>query len=338
MNSLGLPAAVELEQVLAYGRDVLVTEADAIRAAALRLDESFARACALMLDCRGRVVVVGVGKSGHVGRKIAATLASTGTASFFVHAAEAGHGDLGMFTADDVVLAISNSGETEEVCHVAPLVKRFGAALIAMTGNEQSTLAKAADVHLDASISREACPHNLAPTASTAVQMALGDALAMTLVHLRGFTPEDFARTHPKGALGRRLYVKVEDIMLAAKAMPVVSPQALLPEVIAQMAEGRSGAVVVAQGPRDALSLRGIFTDSDLRRLISGRKGSLAALDTLMVSDVMKADPLSIDASLLASEALRIMEERRVSRLPCIRDSYVVGLLSLHDLLLHKIL
>ncbi|NBP40414.1 MAG: KpsF/GutQ family sugar-phosphate isomerase [Betaproteobacteria bacterium] len=338
MIPVNLPAALPHEQVARYGKDVLGTEAEAISAASHRLGEHFAHACGLMLRCRGRVVVVGVGKSGHVGRKIAATLASTGTPSFFVHAAEAGHGDLGMFTADDVVLALSNSGETEEVCHVAPLVKRFGAALIAMTGNEQSTLAKAADVHLDASISREACPHNLAPTASTAVQMALGDALAMTLVHLRGFTPEDFARTHPKGALGRRLYVKVEDIMQPSASMPVVSPQATLPEVIASMAEGRAGAVLVAEGDMEALKLKGIFTDSDLRRLINTRKGTLSGLDALHAKDVMKANPFSIDAALLASEALRIMEEKRVSRLPCLRAGFVVGLLSLHDLLLHKIL
>src|SRR5437762_2920567 len=256
---------VESKRALSLGRDVLATEAAAISALSERLGAPFLAAARTLFDCRGRVVVTGIGKSGHIARKIAATLASTGTPAFFVHAAEASHGDLGMITADDVVLLLSNSGETDELVSLLPHLKRQGARLIALTGNEQSSLAHAADVHLDASVDAEACPLGLAPTASTTAALALGDALALTLLDARGFSVEDFARAHPGGSLGRRLLTRVSDVMRTGRDVPKVASSAMLAQAIVEMSSKGMGMTSVVDG--DA-RIAGIFTDGDLRRCL----------------------------------------------------------------------
>src|SRR5215475_13685702 len=275
------------ERALALGRDVLATEADAIRALQARLGAPFLSAARALLDCRGRVVVIGIGKSGHVARKIAATLASTGTPAFFVHAAEASHGDLGMITSDDVVLLLSNSGETDELVSLMPHLKRQGAQLIALTGNEHSSLAQAADVHLDASVDVEACPLGLAPTASTTAALALGDALALTLLDARGFSVEDFARSHPGGALGRRLLTHVADVMRTGTAVPAVAVAATLAEAVVEMSGKGMGMTAVIDGDN---RVAGIFTDGDLRRCLGRVKDFGAA----RVADMMTKSPRTI--------------------------------------------
>lgn len=323
--------------ILELARSVLLHEAGCIEQASERLSiSSFAAACRLIIASKGRVAVLGVGKSGLIGRKIAATLSSTGTPAFFVHAAEAGHGDLGMITSDDVVLALSNSGETEETCNVAPLLKRFGATIIALTGNDKSTLAQYADFHIDAAVAREACPLNLAPTASTAVQLAIGDALAMVVLRLRGFTDRDFAKTHPGGALGRSLYLRVCDVMSTILEAQCVSLNEPIEGVIRAMSLSR-GVVLVFENSKSFRKLRGIFTDSDLRRLVGKLSKTADNLNELTAEKVMIKNPLTISEFCLGSEALRIMEERNISRLPVVRDDTVVGTIRLHDLLMAKI-
>jgi len=318
--------------LLARAREVLQIEAEAIAALPARLGDAFARACELILACRGRVVVSGIGKSGHVGRKIAATLASTGTPAFFMHPAEASHGDLGMVIADDVVLALSNSGSTEELLAIVPLVKRRGARLIAMTGDPASRLATLADVHLDAGVAREACPLNLAPTASTTAAMALGDALAVALLEARGFGPDDFAFSHPGGALGRRLLTLVADVMRQGDALPVVAPGASLAEAILEVTRKRMGMVAVADP--DA-PVAGIFTDGDLRRLLE-RGGDIRGL---RIDDVMTREPASIGPRALAAEAVQLMESRRITQLLVLDDARrLVGAIQIHDLLAARIL
>ena len=310
---------------------MLRIEADAVSKLADRIDASFARACELILACRGRVVVSGIGKSGHVARKIAATLASTGTPAFFVHPAEASHGDLGMVTRDDVFVALSNSGTTEELLTIVPLVKRQGARLVAITGNPGSALARLADVHLNAAVDREACPLNLAPTASTTAALALGDALAVALLDARGFGPDDFARSHPGGALGRRLLTHVEDVMRTGDALPSVASGASLGEAVLEVTRKRMGMTAVLD-PSGRLA--GIFTDGDLRRLLE-RGGDVRSLS---VDDVMTRSPATISPRALAVEAVRIMEERRISQLPVVDDDgRMVGALHLHDLLAAKV-
>lgn len=322
-----------LGDTLAIGKRVLLEEADCLVKAANRLDPHFVAAVDAILACSSRVVVSGVGKSGHVGRKIAATLASTGTPAFFVHAAEAGHGDLGMITAEDVVIAISNSGESEEVINIASFAKRFGAKVIGMTSNPSSRLAKLSELLLDTTIEREACPLGVAPTSSTTLQLAMGDALAMAALARRGFTTQDFARTHPLGQLGRRYYLRVQDVMQGISEIPHSSPATKLNEVIPAMAIGRTGALLVLEGQE----LVGIFTDSDLRRLISQSQGRFDDKLDQPVSEFVTRNPMTIDAGQLASEALRIFEERRISRLVCVEGSKVVGLLAWHNLLHHKV-
>jgi arabinose-5-phosphate isomerase len=296
-----------------------------------RIDDSFAEACRLVLACRGRVVVSGMGKSGHVARKIAATLASTGTPAFFLHPGEASHGDLGMVTRDDVFVALSNSGGTDELLTIVPGVKRQGARLIAITGNARSALAQLADVHLDAAVDREACPLNLAPTASTTAALALGDALAVALLDARGFGPMDFARSHPGGLLGRRLLTRVADVMRAGDALPTVRAGARLVDAILEITRKRMGmtAVLDADG-----ALAGIFTDGDLRRLLEmGRD-----LREVHIDDVMTHAPATIDPHALAAEAVRVMEERRISQLLVVDDGRrLVGALGIHDLLAAKV-
>jgi arabinose-5-phosphate isomerase len=314
-------------EIIDLARRTLEIEASAVLRLVGRVDDSFLRAVDALLACNGRVVVSGMGKSGHIGGKIAATLASTGTPSFFMHPAEASHGDLGMITGQDVVIALSNSGESAEIVAIVPLIKRRGAKLISLTGNAASTLAKAADIHLDASVEQEACPLNLAPTASTTVALALGDALAVATLHARGFSAEDFARTHPGGALGRRLLVHVHDLMHRDEALPVVHESASLKDALLEMT--RKGLGMTAVVDADA-KLAGIFTDGDLRRLLDQDVDVRSA----MIADVMHRAPRTVAASDLAVEAVRLMQEYKVNGLLALeQDGRLAGALNMHDLL-----
>ncbi len=307
-------------------RRVLRIESEAVAALSSRLDASFERAVQIILGCTGRTVVSGMGKSGHVASKIASTLASTGTPAFFVHPAEASHGDLGMITAQDVMIALSNSGESGEVLAIVPLAKRRGARIIAMTGNPRSSLAREADVHLDAGVAEEACPLGLAPTASTTAALALGDALAVALLEARGFGTEDFARSHPGGALGKRLLTHVSDVMRRGEALPVVRVGAGLPEAILEVTRKGMGMTAVLDA---AGSVAGIFTDGDLRRALD--RGS--DLRQLRVDEVMSPDPRTIGPEQLAVEAVRLMEEHRISQILVVdADHALVGALNMHDL------
>lgn len=309
------------------GRRVLALEAEALTAAAQRLDHHFARACELILQCRGRVVVIGMGKSGHVGGKIAATLASTGTPAFFVHPGEASHGDLGMIQPGDVVLALSNSGETTEILTILPLIKRMDVKLIALTGNLQSTLARQADAVINAAVDKEACPHNLAPTASTTATLALGDALAVALLESRGFTREDFARSHPAGALGRRLLLYVSDIMHTGKDIPLVRDDASLREALLEMTGKGLGMTGVVDGDD---RLVGILTDGDLRRLLNRELDLYSA----KVRDVMVRNPKVTSPDVLAAETVKLMEALKINGLFALdAEGRVVGALNMHDLL-----
>ena len=314
------PKALEL------ARQVLRIEADAVLALSGRIDESLLRALSLMLNCHGRVIVCGIGKSGHVGHKIASTLASTGTPAFFVHPAEASHGDLGMITADDVVIAISNSGESTELLNILPSIKRQGAKLIAMTGNAKSSLARDADVHLDAGVAQEACPLNLAPTASTTAALALGDALAVALLDARGFGAEDFARSHPGGSLGKRLLTRMRDVMRTGQAIPVVAPQAGIAEAIREITRGGMGMTLVVSPDCRVL---GMFTDGDLRRAVLRHSD----LQSLAVSDVMTPNPRVMGPEKLAAEAVEMMEKHKINQIPVVDDDgRLVGAINMHDL------
>jgi arabinose-5-phosphate isomerase len=323
---------IDAQRALALGRDVLATEAAAIRALEGRLGGAFLAAADVLFGCRGRVVVTGIGKSGHIARKLAATLASTGTPAFFVHAAEASHGDLGMITADDVVLLLSNSGETDELVLLIPHLKRQGAKLIALTGNEQSSLAQSVDVHLDASVDTEACPLGLAPTASTTAALALGDALALTLLDARGFSVEDFARAHPGGSLGRRLLTHVRDVMRTGASVPAVPLDATLADVVVEMSGKGMGMTAVVN--RDA-TVAGIFTDGDLRRCL-GRVKDFSATG---VVTLMTATPRTIDPDQLAIDCVELMETPpKVSQLLVVdKERRLVGALHLHDLFRAKV-
>ncbi|VXC49274.1 D-arabinose 5-phosphate isomerase [Pseudomonas sp. 8BK] len=302
-------------------------ELEAIQDLLARINGDFVRACELILASKGRVVVVGMGKSGHVGNKIAATLASTGTTAFFVHPAEASHGDMGMITRDDVVLALSNSGSTAEIVTLLPLIKRLGITLISMTGNPESPLAKAAEVNLDARVSQEACPLNLAPTSSTTVSLVLGDALAIALLEARGFTAEDFAFSHPGGALGRRLLLKVENVMHAGDSLPRVKRGTSLRDALLEMTQKGLGMTVVTE---EDGRLAGIFTDGDLRRTLDR---NIDVRQTI-IDDVMTAHGKTARAEMLAAEALKIMEDHKISSLVVIDDNDLpIGALNMHDLL-----
>jgi arabinose-5-phosphate isomerase len=311
----------------ALGRRVIEIERDAVAALLPRIDGAFARACTTLLACKGRVVVIGMGKSGHVGSKIAATLASTGTPSFFVHPGEASHGDLGMIVREDAVLAISNSGETSEILTILPLIKRMGVPLVALTGKPLSTLAKAADVHIDVSVAVEACPMNLAPTASTTATLVMGDALAVALLEARGFTPEDFAMSHPGGVLGRRLLLKVGDLMHTGDRIPKVSPDVNLSAALLEMTRKGLGMTAVVDAEGHAL---GLFTDGDLRRVID------ANLDVRRagITEVMTRGGRSIGADHLAAEAVHLMEKHMITALMVLgEDRKLEGVLHMHDLL-----
>ena len=318
------------QQYLAHAREVLAIEADALRALSDSLDGSFSRACEAVLACEGRVVVSGIGKSGHIGRKIAATLASTGTPAFFVHPAEAAHGDLGMIVDGDVVLAISNSGESDEILAIMPALKRRHITLICITGKPESSMAKHADIHIRAAVSQEACPLGLAPTSSTTAVLALGDALAIALLNARQFTPEDFALSHPAGSLGRRLLLTVGDVMHSGDALPVVRPESSLREAIIQMSGKGLGMVAVAD---DAGCLVGVFTDGDLRRLFERHE----QLPDLPMSEVMTRYPAAISPEKLLSEALKLMQEKRINSLPVCEGGRLVGALNMYDLLKARI-
>jgi len=329
------PTAFDPQRALALARETLDIEAQAVVAMAARLDERFAQAVALVLACRGRLVVMGMGKSGHVGRKITATLASTGTPALFVHPAEASHGDLGMITADDVVLGISNSGESEELTAILPLIKRMGVPLLALTGRAQSTLGRHADVVLDAAVDKEACPHNLAPTASTTAQLALGDALAMALLDARGFKPDDFARSHPGGALGRKLLTLVRDVMRSGADVPRVALDADLMTVMREVsAKGLGMSAIVDADDR----VLGIFTDGDLRRLIE-KTGSSADLRTFRAREVMHANPRTVSADALAVMAVDLMEANRITSVLVLdEDGKLIGALNSNDLMRAKVI
>ena len=313
-------------------RRVLRIEADAVNALAQRLDDNFTRATELILRCQGRVIVSGVGKSGHVARKIAATMASTGTPAYFLHAAEAAHGDLGMLTRGDVMIAISNSGESDEVLTLVPQVKRQGGKLIAITGNPDSPLAREADVYLDAGVAEEACPLNLAPTASTTAALALGDALAVALLDARGFGPDDFARSHPAGALGRKLLTHVSDVMRPANEVPSVDEGTSVPDALLAITRGGLGMTVVLG---DRTTLAGIFTDGDLRRALE-RQGDLRQVN---VGSVMTRSPRTIAPNRLAVEAVEMMEQYKVNQLLVLgADGVLLGALNMHDLFKAKVI
>ena len=314
------------EELLKLAGRVLEIESRAVLQLKARLDSSFTAACKLCLETTGRVVVTGMGKSGHIGGKIAATLASTGTPAFFMHPAEASHGDLGMITEQDLLLACSYSGETQEVVTILPLVKRMGARLLSLTGKPGSTLARAADVHLNVAVDEEACPLNLAPTASTTATLAMGDALAVALLESRGFTAEDFARSHPSGSLGKRLILRVSDVMHTGEEMPAVSEHVKLAEGLVEMSRKGLGMTAIVDGENHIL---GIFTDGDLRRALD------ADIDVhrTEMSKVMHRNPKTVLPDILAAEAVHLMEEHKITGLLVAdADNRLVGALNVHDL------
>ncbi|MFS1522539.1 KpsF/GutQ family sugar-phosphate isomerase [Microbulbifer sp. 2304DJ12-6] len=313
--------------ILQAGRRTVRMETEAVAGLEKRINGDFQRACEMILQCPGRTIVTGMGKSGHIGRKMAATLASTGTPSFFVHPGEASHGDLGMITRDDLVVAISNSGSSTEVLTLLPLLKRLGIPMISMTGKTDSPLAQAAEVNLDISVQTEACPLNLAPTSSTTVTLVMGDALAVALLEARGFTAEDFAFSHPGGALGRRLLLKVEDVMHAGEELPRVHPETLLSRALLEMTSKGFGMTTVVDHSGELL---GVFTDGDLRRVIDQK----VALDKATMAQVMSRRPKTVSAETLAAEALRIMEDYKITAL-VVEDAahFPTGVLHMHDIL-----
>lgn len=328
MTSYAVENPAEDGHWIAAGRKVLATEIHAMQSVADRLDARFAQACRLMLACRGRVVCTGMGKSGHIARKIAATLASTGTPAFFVHPGEASHGDLGMIQDDDVVLALSYSGESDELNMIMPVLKRQGNTVISMTGRPQSRLAGFSDVHLDIAVPEEACPHGLAPTSSTTVSLALGDALAVALLEARGFSPEDFARSHPAGSLGRRLLVKIDDLMHRGDALPAVRADASVTDALLEMSQKRLGMTAVVD---EHMALLGVFTDGDLRRALAA--GPIDFSRTA-VGSLMVRNPKTVAAGQLAVEAAHLLERHRINGLLVVdAENRLVGALNLHDLL-----
>ncbi|MBK8816650.1 MAG: KpsF/GutQ family sugar-phosphate isomerase [Methylococcaceae bacterium] len=306
---------------------VIQVESQAITALAGQINESFVEACQLMFNCKGRVVVIGMGKSGHIAGKIAATLASTGTPAFFVHPGEASHGDLGMITKQDVVLALSNSGETDEIVTILPIIKRLDVPLIAMTGNPKSTLAIFATTHINVSVAQEACPLGLAPTSSTTAALVMGDALAVSLLEVRGFTRDDFAMSHPGGTLGKRLLLRVADVMHENGAIPAVHQSAFISEALLEMTEKKLGMTAIVE---DNNKLTGIFTDGDLRRMLA----KSLDIHTTSITDVMTPNCTVIKADALAAEAMQIMEQKKINALIVVDDrQHVIGALNMHDLI-----
>ena len=317
--------------LIEIAKTVIQLEADSIIKLKDRLDQSFVDACALLQNCQGKVVLIGMGKSGHIARKIAATLASTGTPAFFVHPGEAGHGDLGMIDDSDVVILISYSGEADEICTLLPSIQKMSAQIISMTGNKNSTLALSSNIHLDVSVTQEACPHNLTPTSSTTAALVMGDALAITLLNARGFTPEDFARSHPSGALGRRLLTLVSTIMKSGDDTPIVTADVLLLDGLKVMSGKALGMVLI--GGHDN-TLLGIFTDGDLRRVLEKNTN----IKTLTIGEVMTKQCKSISPGKPAMAALEIMDEYNLNSLPVINDdNKIVGAINMHTLMQSKI-
>lgn len=316
----------QAEDFVASARRAIELERDAVSALLVNIDGSFAAACELIMSCEGRVVVTGVGKSGHVGRKVAATFASTGTPAFFMHPGEASHGDLGMITRTDLVLALSNSGNTNEIVLLLPLLKRLGVPLIGMTGNPESAIGKASDVHLNVAVAQEACPLNLAPTSSTTVSMVAGDALAIALLEARGFTEEDFAFSHPGGALGKRLLLHTKEIMHTGTRIPKVGPQASLMEALSVMSKKGFGMTTVVD---DNDRLLGIFTDGDLRRSLDNG----IEVHKTTIASVMTKDPVTVEQDSLAAKAMHVMETRKITALVVTDQGRPVGILHMHDLL-----
>ena len=318
--------------ILASGQQTIFAEADALNQLGHRLGSDFVEAAELVLNCQGRAIVMGIGKSGHIGRKIAATLASTGSPSFFVHSAEALHGDLGMVTGKDIIIAISYSGQSQELSTTLPVVKRLGTKIIAISGNQHSDLAKLCDVYLDGSIEREACPLNLAPTNSTTVALALGDALAIACLEAREFGASDFALSHPGGALGRRLLTHVQDVMRSGSALPVVSPEQLLPEALEIMNTKHLGMTIITDESSKPI---GIFTDGDLRRLIT-QQGDIR---NIKIKDVMSLNPKTIHLRAMAVDAATIMEQSKLSQIIVVDDEqHLAGALHMHDLMTAKVI
>jgi arabinose-5-phosphate isomerase len=316
----------QTDQMLTWAQAVITIEASAINQLRTQLDEHFVAACNTLLACQGRVIVIGMGKSGHIGNKIAATLASTGTPAFFVHPAEASHGDLGMITADDVVLALSHSGETAEILTILPLIKRLATPLISLTGDPDSTLAQQAEISLCVTVEQEACPLDLAPTASTTAALVMGDALAVVLLQARGFTPEDFARSHPGGSLGRRLLLRVRDIMHTGKRIPQVPVTASMPEVLLEMSVKGLGMTAVVDNQQHII---GVFTDGDLRRCFARQQD----LYQTQITDLITPSGIQIAPDKLAAEALKLMQDRQINVLLVAEDNHLVGAIHMHDLL-----
>jgi arabinose-5-phosphate isomerase len=328
MDSIG---KLSPQEAINLARRVLEIEARAVEELALRLDDSFATALQIILGCQGRIVVSGIGKSGHIASKLASTLASTGTPAFFVHPAEASHGDLGMITRGDVLIALSNSGESGELLVIVPILKREGAKLIAMTGNPESSLAKEADVHLNASVSEEACPLGLAPTASTTAALALGDALAVALLEARGFSEKDFARSHPGGRLGRQLLTHVSDVMRTGEAIPRVAEKDMLNEAILEISRKGMGMTAIVRDDQPV----GIFTDGDLRRLLE--RGS--DIRSIPVTDAMTRSPRTVESTRLAVEVVKIMEDHKINQILVVDEhGKLVGALNTHDLMQAKVI
>lgn len=321
------PPKEEMTQMIELGRAVIETEADAVTALIPRLDREFAQACSYLLHCKGRIVVIGMGKSGHIGNKIAATLASTGSPAFFVHPGEASHGDLGMITCQDVVLALSNSGETGELLIILPLLKRLGVPLIAMTGKPHSTLARESEVHIDVSVEKEACPLGLAPTSSTTATLVMGDAMAVALLQARGFTAKDFALSHPGGSLGRRLLLHVSDIMHVGKALPSIDLNATLHEALEVMSVKGLGMTAIVD--REGV-VAGVYTDGDLRRTLN----KPIDIHQVKVSEVMTKNCLTVQPEMLAAEALQMMDEKKINGLLVVdHKQQLIGAFNMHDLL-----
>jgi len=318
---------LETQQLMHLGKAVLKIEAEAVLALEARIDEGFVAACRYMLQCEGRIVVVGMGKSGHIGSKVAATFASTGAPAFFVHPGEASHGDLGMITSKDVVLALSNSGETDEILTILPMIKRLDVPLITLTGNPLSTMAKMATINIDISVAKEACPLGLAPTSSTTATLAMGDALAVSLLEARGFTAEDFARSHPGGRLGRRLLLLIDEIMHSGTDIPVVSETASLSETLVEMTKKGLGmtAVLGADG-----RLAGVFTDGDLRRVLDRK----IDVHETCISELVTRNCRTARPGMLAAEALQLMEKHKINALLVVTDdAELLGAINMHDML-----
>ncbi|WP_211185213.1 KpsF/GutQ family sugar-phosphate isomerase [Thalassotalea algicola] len=318
---------MSIEKFITLANQVVDIETNAVSALKSYINHEFAQACQTMFDCQGRIVVIGMGKSGHIGGKIAATLASTGSPAFFVHPGEASHGDLGMITKDDVAIVISNSGETGEVLAIVPVIKRIGAKLIAMTGNEQSTLAKLAEHHVCVKVEQEACPLGLAPTSSTTATLVMGDAIAVALLNARGFTADDFALSHPGGSLGKRLLLRLSDIMHDGERLPIVSISALIKDALVEMSEKGLGMTAVV---KDNGQLAGVFTDGDLRRILD----SQIDIHQDNIANVMTKSPCVAHPNMLAAEALNVMEDKKINGLIVVdENNKPIGAMNMHDLL-----